>query len=369
MIMIKRAKKPLDEQGFASLVVAMVMILVLALISVGFAQLARREQQDALFNQLSTQAYYAAESGVNDVIKGIQDGSIIYKPDGTGTPNVNTNNCLKDPLTTDDNNIISPEADVSYTCALVNLNPPTLRWSTVDDRASRDVVFSTSGAALKSLTVNWGSITGRDQPRPLTNTNLENVDDWKASNAPGVIQFSITPLGNDTGVVDRATVMANTFTAYLYPTTGAGTTTYASGLVDPPLVKGKCDTDSGTPAKLVGSYPCHVTINGFDSPGWAKPGQLFLIHFVNYYDKTDVSINQFVDGNNNPATTSDGQAVIDVTAKAKNVLKRVQVFYPLNASAEAPTDTIESGSACKQFDTRPGETVYNPLNTDASCKF
>ena len=41
-------------------------MIVMSLIVLGFAQISRRNQRESLDRQLSTQAFYAAESGVND---------------------------------------------------------------------------------------------------------------------------------------------------------------------------------------------------------------------------------------------------------------------------------------------------------------
>lgn len=356
MIMPKTTKTELGQGGFASIVVALVMILVLALLTVGFAQLARREQQNALFNQLSNQAYYAAESGINDVIKGIKNGTIHSddRPGNPKTPNINTKKCLGAPLTDGpaDNpgNVISKDTDVSYTCAIVDLNPPFLPWSGVDDRSSRNIMFTTTSGILNEMTVSWGSADGHDTPRPSGGKSLTPQGGW--GNSPAVVQINITPLGNNTGVVNRAAVMNNTFTAYLYPSTDAGAITYVanSGLPDDPIVAGNCQMAAG---KLTGTYPCRVTISGLKNHPGAVASELYLVHFVVYYDSTNLVIHTLKDENNNTVGTKDGLAIIDVTGKAKNVLKRLQVSYPLRATAAKPTDAIESQSACKQFDTDP----------------
>ncbi len=62
------------QDGFASIVIAIIMVIVLSLITVGFAQLMRTEQRSALDKQLSSQAYYAAETGVNDAAKALNAG-------------------------------------------------------------------------------------------------------------------------------------------------------------------------------------------------------------------------------------------------------------------------------------------------------
>ncbi|HET6924792.1 MAG TPA: pilus assembly PilX N-terminal domain-containing protein, partial [Candidatus Saccharimonadales bacterium] len=58
-----------DERGMVSIMVTLVMIIVITLIVIGFAQVVRRNQRETLDRQLSTQAYYAAETGINDAYK------------------------------------------------------------------------------------------------------------------------------------------------------------------------------------------------------------------------------------------------------------------------------------------------------------
>src|SRR5882724_3022558 len=60
------------EAGFAALIIGIILVLILGLLTIGFAQLVRHEQSSALDKQLSSQAYYAAESGVNDAYHAIQ---------------------------------------------------------------------------------------------------------------------------------------------------------------------------------------------------------------------------------------------------------------------------------------------------------
>jgi hypothetical protein len=56
------------EGGFVSIIVCMIIMTILSLITIGFAQIMAREQRQALDRQLSSQAFYAAESGVNDAL-------------------------------------------------------------------------------------------------------------------------------------------------------------------------------------------------------------------------------------------------------------------------------------------------------------
>ena len=74
---IKQLKN--NEQGLVAIVVTLIIMLVLTLIVTGFAQLARREQREALDRQLASQALYAAESGVNAAEAAVNQDQIDRK--------------------------------------------------------------------------------------------------------------------------------------------------------------------------------------------------------------------------------------------------------------------------------------------------
>ena len=105
-----RAKSIAKDGGFASIVVSLILVLVFSLITLGFAQIARREQQNALNQQLGTKASYAAESGINQIIKKIRNGVTSGWSSADCAANITTAG------------ITSPGSDSQVTCALVTMN-------------------------------------------------------------------------------------------------------------------------------------------------------------------------------------------------------------------------------------------------------
>jgi type II secretory pathway pseudopilin PulG len=320
-----------DEKGFASIVIALILIIVLSLLTVGFAQLARREQQNALDKQLATQAYYAAESGINDAYKDVQSGLITDQPPSP-TPNINTDKCIGAPLTNGSHNDITPGSGVSsgvaYSCVLVNMQPPTQVFNGVSPNADQHETFSTNGS-LSSLTVYWGSAD----------------NNW---NSPAVLQLSITPLG----AVDRGSLISNAFTVYLYPSNGGGTVSYDN--INPAnqgqIIGGHC-TGSGT-------YPCSVTIQNLSG----SPNESYLVHIINYYDVSNISLGNLRNTiTNTQLDFKDGQIVIDSTGTARSVLKRLQVYLPLTETAPLPPYSLEGQNLCKRFATEPTLTTPDTL--------
>ena len=57
-----------DQNGIASIIIVVVIILILTLVVLAMSRNANREQRQALDRQLSSAAFYAAESGINDTI-------------------------------------------------------------------------------------------------------------------------------------------------------------------------------------------------------------------------------------------------------------------------------------------------------------
>src|SRR4051812_31465613 len=55
-----------NEDGLVALLVVGILIILLSLVTVAFTKLMGREARQSLDRVLSTQAYYAAESGIND---------------------------------------------------------------------------------------------------------------------------------------------------------------------------------------------------------------------------------------------------------------------------------------------------------------
>jgi type II secretory pathway pseudopilin PulG len=354
-----------DQKGFASIVIALIMIVVLALITVGFAQLARREQQSALDKQLATQAYYASESGINDTQQLIQ--KVIANPGGIPglLPSLNSltppsaglggsedpDKCLdQQGFPGIANGSISNGTGVSYSCVLLNLTPPNMVWSGVSPDADRSTTFSTTGS-LGSFTVFWSSHDNNTTPQPGLTADNEFAPSasWVSGNHPAVLEVSLTPL-ND---LSRNGMIANTFNVFLYPSAGTG---------------GNVTYDTTSQGQVQGNAcsatTCKVTINGINGGS----GDQFLVHIMDYYDQSDITV-----GNARDKVTGtqidfvNGQAVIDSTGKARTVLKRLQVYAPIVPAAPLPPYALEGQNVCKRFDTVPSPGTTTPDTTLPGC--
>jgi Tfp pilus assembly protein PilX len=384
----KASRRQLDEHGFASIVIALVLIVILGLLTVGFAQLARREQQDALSKQLATQAYYAAESGINDAAKDLHTGDINTADSSTtqcmtgpSGPSGTTRSLPSTALSANSN--IDSSDGVSYSCLLVNPTPSSLVWDNTPPGAGQYLAFSITNplVSLANLTIQWGSHDGHNTyPTSGTyglNSAFPSLATWNTAGYPPVLQFSLVST-NSGGAVSRVGLIGQTFNTYLYPASDHGTyplnaensSVVAQDLTNPTkqgqIVSGNCGNVSPH-----NPYPCSVTISGSGATGLG--GTSFLLHFLDFYDASDV----YITGTDTAGNPVDfiGQVQVDVTGKAQNVLKRLQVR--LNADGTngtigndilRPDYSLQAGNICKRLATEPNSTTFkDPDGTPATA--
>ncbi len=147
----------LNQKGVVSLIVCLIMMIVISLFSIGYIQLSDNEQKSALSNQLSQAAYYAAESGINNVksyINTLLPNHIdqLRPNPASCTPNIPG---YSSAINTTNN------FPVYHSCVTVNSSPNKLPY-TISAGTSRVIPINT---AFSSLTLNWteqGSNGGYD---------------------------------------------------------------------------------------------------------------------------------------------------------------------------------------------------------------
>ncbi|MDB5184303.1 MAG: clumping factor [Candidatus Saccharibacteria bacterium] len=348
------------ETGFASLIIAIVMVTVLSLLSIGFATLMRHEQQAALQQQLSKLAYYAAESGINDGIQAINAGFTTAKP-----------NC--DPVSGNQylsNNVVdsSSSSSVKYSCLLIDPAPPDIKFSSVgrddDDgkvMAITGVDASNNPKVIDKITISWSGEGLGPNFVPsswFSNGTFPTDSNWKDSSgnaAVGVLRSQIVPLG--TGSLTRAALTDNANTSYLYPNPAATgfTSTYSSpyseskGTNAGKIYDGHCSAQKGP-------YYCSYTISGLA----ANNASSYLLRLDSLYHKSNVKIEVFDGLSGSQLRISGVQTQIDATGDARGTLKRIQVRVPTRSATYYPQSGIESmAGICKQLAVSP---TYNNQN-------
>jgi hypothetical protein len=332
-----------NEQGLVAIIVTLIIMLILSLIVTGFAQLARREQREALDRQLASQALYAAESGINFAEDLIAGGDLDPYDDCSG---------LKDELSAIGNENERP------TCILIDHGLPELKYENVQTTSSEVVPIEEEGDDLGSLTISWQNTDGDNNPTgigcgPLGNV-FSDVSDW--GDKVGVLRVDLVPV--DTLSLDD--MRDNMFTAFLVPSS-CDNAVVALGDAQGPTNQGlKVAANCGSGSS---KRECAVQINGF-----ANPTGKYYLRMKAIYNVADVVICPSDGYGCDPNKSLIGaQAEIDVTAKAADVLKRVQVRVGTDPFAKGsetkPEYTLDSAETiCKLLEVTP-----DPADTTNGC--
>jgi Tfp pilus assembly protein PilV len=343
-----------SQAGMVSIMTTMVLMIVISLIVLGFAQLSRRNQRETLDRQLSTQAFYAAESGVNDVRKRIRDaldsGTTVV-PDKTGCTDTGVGGFYA---------ALNPDIDaaknVRYTCLLVDASPEILRFSDVGTTSVVVPVTSSSGAAISEIRLDWQSKVTGGNPTAGCPTSTNNVfsptTNWNCGY--GVLRFDLVPVGGNFNADDLRT---RTMTTFAVPFSSGGTS------VIPYVPDVANDNRRGVSCNASG---CSLRINGLSQSN-------YYMRISSIYRNVGMQISATDAGGASLGLTG-AQAVVDSTGKAQDVLRRIQVHVPIRASSQNQLSdyAIQSTDAiCKRFSVMDGyfdSDVSGVTSTNRLCR-
>ncbi len=327
------------EEGLASFLVTAIMIIVISLIVLGFGVLARRENQTALDRQLSTQAYYAAESGVNDAIKAIQAYQAANPALATNPPSkTNCSNTKSDPylaLSSSSSFSLSSGGKASYSCLLIFTQPSSLVYDSTTSKVIN--IQDNSGASFQSLSIEWLDSNFTNQAAfnncPSRGTFPAS---WPDKCDADVLRVDLVPAAALESVTPLKALESQTFTVFLYPSTAkvGPTITYnPSPSGEGAIVSAGC-INTG----------CSATINNLNQ------NQYYMRVTAMYGIPQNITITG--QDANGVADFSHGQAVIDSTGRAQNELRRIEVRTTINNLNNGffPAQALQlKDSICKRF--------------------
>jgi Tfp pilus assembly protein PilX len=358
-----RGQQQNNQQGFVSIIVTIIIIVFVTLVAVSFAFISRQNQTQSLNSQLSTQAFYAAESGVNQAIKKLKSAN------GLGDV-TNCNNGLFDGA----DSTLNSDGTVKYTCVLVNNQPVDLRYDSISTDGST-IVHVRTNSPVNDLMISWQDTSG-DKTSNL-DTFADNSSNFylpqksfikgisggdSAYNArsaqfplhTGILRATIIP----TSAANSAgNLIANSQNIFLYPRGSASTNGLGSvaalgaGGKDGVFGDGNCNVDS---------LPdfCNVKITGINSTD-------FYLRLKAVYKNVAVTIRAFNGASPSASNVSGSvpligtQAVIDSTGKASDTVRRIQVRVPLQEGFIFPEYALESADTiCKIWSVYPGNATY-----------
>ncbi len=350
-----RPKLAKNQSGMASILIAMISMIVISLIVLGFSQISQHEQRATLDRILSTQALYAAESGINDA------QSVIQPDLQNGTAIPAKNSCITSPSASPSypfNSTLDSSSNVSYTCLLVNPGPQHLQYNPITDLAKVIQIQSTSATPINQLMLSWQNAdsSGNFSACP-TYPVFPPQSSWNCG--AGVLRMDIVPFNN----------LNTDLTVFLYPEAGSPNQFGGQGGVGGVNYSGHGASIQGT---IIPAY-CNTTTNSAAMPNWCNveiynlnsssgvDGGYYL-RIKNVYDK-DQNLTLTAPAASGDTTCLAGpscvlyslindEILVDSTGQAQDVLKRIQAMVPvssLNSIVEPDAAIQTSNSLCKQI--------------------
>jgi Tfp pilus assembly protein PilV len=355
-----RSIRQSQQGGFASIVVALILVLVFSLIALSFATIARREQQNSLNQQLSLQASYTAESAINKIVSQVK----------ANAPNMDTasSNCADNTYLNNNglNKIGGSAGNTSVTCIKVKTTPGSIKTTSTPASESKSIYLeSTDGSAITSIPFSWSaSCDASDTTCTNKNTNFANNTNNYSSPAwsyPPVMQLSITPLNS----YHRSDLISKTFSVFLYPSKTGSNDVNAGPATNASKVQVMCDKTK--------SMPCTVNIN---IPSTFSQSNRYILKYIPIYG--DANTETFIKTQSGGSLTQkikNSQVVIDITAKSQDIVRRIKVAVPtVNANltqtssgSTVPDYALQAAVICKRMKTNASETVFvKAISTDST---
>jgi hypothetical protein len=388
--MISMGGKVKNEQGMVSILVTMIMIVVITLIVLGFAQVSRRNQREALDDQLSAQAYYAAESGV--------DAAIDYLSAHTGyqKDTVGNGQCGTFISTLGNTNVLDQPTNTEYTCLMVDTEPSDLNISPLTQQSNTILhLANTDTEPFTALKFTWspqnplGFPAGTCSGSGVNGTTLPAYASWKCPY--GLLRLDLVDTSSaaitNANVESGQDAMSFYFIPSYQPAGGTFKNTAkitwppTAQAVDPTQPYNSCNGNtSGCPVQVIPVHcanpttptngNCSIELDLYNAAGVLGGSTDYYGRMsMMYQDSSSVVITG--GDNTNPITPSGGgvqfiggQALIDSTGQSGDELRRVQVRVPIAASSgDLPLDGLQTtDTLCKQLSDGP-----LPLSTQDTC--
>jgi hypothetical protein len=335
-----------NRSGMVAIMVTAMIMVILSLITLGFARLVSREQRQALDDQLSTQAFYAAESGVNAAAAKMRGGVLAEK-----------NDC--DVSTYNNGTIDSATPEVRFTCLMIDPTPTELKFNNgfiKTDRARVVPVFTNPLATELNFRWSDNNPARVNAGADCDVRRIPALNQW-GDDRVAMLEVDLIPFPNAaTGNLNREFLDQNTATFLFYPCgdSSASVTTVnytnfragdASGSRRGNIQAVFCDKSGG--------YTCSVTVNGF-------PAMNYYARIKSIYSSANVEVAG--KSGTNVVSFANAQVVVDSTGRANDVLRRVQVRLPFESQALKPEASLQSkDEICKLYSVT-GTTVENGCN-------
>ena len=343
----------LNEEGMASILVTLIMSVVITLIVLGFAQVSTREQSNALQNQLSTTAYYAAETGVNDAINIIQENlknnptypASYYDKDSCGAPASTAPSSpagIYSPLYSATGAFSSDnsQSGATYSCLLVNPAPSEI-VTTVG--TTPQVIPINTGKVTKAITLTWKSTHAWDGTKCKLTPEFTTTSSWQCELSALRIDLVTVPAG----IISVNNLISDTNEAFIMPfnvaTASCNGNISLGGVVCNNIYGASpCSASEGCNVNILLPNPSASTVYYLQVSSIYGSSSTFTVRgYPNVPIPSSPDLPQALNG---------AEYIIDSNGLTHGVSKRIQVAVPILQSVNIPGYAIQTtNDLCKRF--------------------
>lgn len=361
-------KLKLNESGYAAIIISMIIMSIIGLISIGFTSNALSDQKNTLKDVLTAQAYYSAESGVNDVY------DIITAYERLGVPlssiPTQTNNCMVDNLgnysyiSNTSNQLSSVNKYDKYSCLLVNPSPFSLEYKPINANTGQTILLS-SANTISTVGLSWQKhITTSSSPIVFNGCpslkKLVSQSNYINCSAP-ILQVDLVPTSDITN--NPSYIIKNTLSFFIQPQNISSTTAIPANPTpsNASIVQGNCSSSGAS--RFNSEFSCDIK---FNVPSGLRSNKYYM-HITPFYQEADLSVQAYSAPSSAPVSLTGSQALIDVTGSSVGTSNRIEERICISNVCQnnSPIGAILSlNNICKYFTTRPGS--FNTISGGCS---
>lgn len=351
--------KKLDQRGAVAIISVVIFATIISVLITAYLRSAVVSQQQSTNYDLSTRAFYSAESGVQDTIREIRLDSSKLADKNTCSPFSNSNPDFN-----------APDFGLSYNCQLITITPTKLTGEVIPNEQYAMIRLEPNApvASDPKLVVRWsdqvqaGSTKPVLYPRGGASKQFKPFSNWLVGANPSkpihpplevtVIDHPIEPDSFARSDINQRKVFLNPTKASNNNDGEVNFKKAANSVAtqqDQLFNNAKCyeSNEASIPPEM-DSYSCMETI---DIKGYLFTDSAVYVRVGSIYGATNFSL-ELIDGVN-PVSLKNSQALIDITGKAGDrTYRRVQQAVPLSnfQIQYGPGAAIVAGEGiCKQL--------------------
>ncbi len=337
----------LNQKGAVSLISVVIFIIIIMIVIMGYLASALSQQRTATNFDLSTRAYYSAESGIQDALRALADNPSLSK--NTCTP---YGGAAAGKL----GNTNGYDYGLEYTCQIIDPEPGEVRGITEPNQTTAMFRLNPKTNNAQKLRIKW-SLTNQSNGvvyEARDRQDLPQITDWQANKFNPMLRISL--INHPLSSITRNQISQRV--AFLNP----------ADTDDPITFKRNADvaeSDTLTNANCTNrtnEYRCEkiITLDGYDFGADAV-----YLRIGSVYAATDFQV-ELLDSNNNPIDLTQTQVAVDVTGRAKDVYRRVRQAFPLSGGYFEDHDidaaVVSAEGICKLF-----SITEKPEDFNAKC--